>query len=584
MSRDDAPPGARPDPVAGIATAVGSQAGARIDHAATLPAGVKVSVLLATLLTLFLAALDQTIVATALPAIVSQFHALALLPWVSVGYLLSSTAMVPVYGRLSDLHGRRAVLLTGTVVFLAGSALCGLAASMGQLILWRIVQGVGAAAITSTAFAVPADLFAPAERSRYMGWFSATFGLASVLGPWVGGFLTDHLSWRWIFYVNLPLGAVAMGFIVARMPPMTSGVRHAVDGPGIVLMTVATVTLMLALTIAPEARLLGAPAVPVLIAVTALAALALVPVERRAAAPVLPLALFRNRTFTVVTVASFLFGAATFASVLFLSLFMVNVVGVSASAAGSALVPLMVGLVASSMLASWIVHHTHKYKGLIVGGLVVMAVGFWLGARMDVTTTHAGVVWRMVVLGVGAGPGMPLLSLALQNAVPLEDVGAATATRQYFTQIGQALGAAVFGVMLAGTLAASLAASLPPVTGTLPPPLRTALAPGRFQQSATGRPGSDPGTLVRTTIAGAIRSDLARRHAEADSVAAMAAGRALAERVTLEVRRAFARAVGRVYAGGLAVTVLAVVIVAVGLPELRLRTSNRPEAYDALAD
>ncbi|HET7224401.1 MAG TPA: MDR family MFS transporter, partial [Candidatus Eisenbacteria bacterium] len=464
---------ALPDPVS-------APAGARIDYAATLAPAAKLGILLAVLLCLFLAALDQTIVATALPAIVSQFHGLDLLSWVSVGYLLSSTAMVPIYGRLSDLHGRRAVLLFGTIVFLAGSALCGLSGSMLQLIVWRIVQGVGAAAITSTAFAVPADLYAPAERSRYMGWFGAAFGLASVVGPWLGGILTDKLSWRWIFYVNLPVGALALAFILARMPRMASGIVHRVDVRGTVLLMTATVALLLALSLDPHVRLLGVPLAAPLVVLGALAVIALVPLERRAASPVLPLALFRNRTFTVVTVASFFIGMATFAAVLFLSIYMVNVIGVSATAAGNALVPLMLGVVLGGLVASGVVHHTHRYKGLILGGLVVCTLGFVLSARLGEHAGNGQVVACMAVMGLGFGPAMPLLSLALQNAVSIEVVGAATATRQYFTQIGQALGAAAFGAVLALSLSGDVARALPPIVAPLPPAVRAELSPRTF--------------------------------------------------------------------------------------------------------
>jgi EmrB/QacA subfamily drug resistance transporter len=391
--------------------------GERIDYASILSGRTKAVILAGVLLSLFLAALDQTIVATALPAIVDDLNGLDLLSWVSTGYLLASTAMVPIYGKLSDLLGRKIILLWGISVFLIGSVLCGIAGNMIQLILYRVIQGIGAAALTSTAFAIPADLFTPVERPRYMGIFGAVFGLASVIGPFVGGLLTDYLSWRWTFYVNLPIGLIALVFIIIKMPRLASGLRAPIDWLGTVLLVTSVVPLLLGLTLDKSVHGWTSPLILGLFAVAAVATVLFLIVERRVPSPIISLGLFHNRTYAVVIGASVLNGAAFFAAILFLSLFMVNVVGVSATAAGSALIPLTLSLVVGSILSSALVQKLGRYKPIILTGFAIMIVGFWLLAQMDVNTTSWGVTWRMIVLGFGIGPAMPLMNLAAQNAV-----------------------------------------------------------------------------------------------------------------------------------------------------------------------
>ncbi|MGH2399687.1 MAG: MDR family MFS transporter, partial [bacterium] len=424
----------------------------RIDYASTLSGQTKTFILAGVLLGLFLAALDQTIVATALPAIIADLRGIDLLAWVSTGYLLASTAMVPIYGRLSDFYGRRAVLLFGIVVFLAGSALCGVAATMMQLVGFRVLQGIGAAALTSTAFAVPADLYPPAERARYQGLFGAVFALASVIGPYVGGLLTDQISWRWVFYVNVPLGAIAVLFILARMPALASGLRAAIDWTGTALLILAAVPLLLGLTLDKSLYPWSSSLIIGLFLLAAVSTAGFILVERRAPAPIIPLDLFRNRTFTVVVLASLLTGAAFFGAIVFISLFMVNVVGVSATAAGTTLMPLTMGVVAGAFTSSMIVQRLGRYKVPMLVGYVISIIGFLLLSAMDASVTRSGVTWRMIVLGLGLGPTMPLLTLVVQNAVSYDRVGAVTAGRQFFMQIGSAVGIAVFGVVLTGAL------------------------------------------------------------------------------------------------------------------------------------
>lgn len=507
-------------------------------------------ILAGVLLGLFLAALDQTIVATALPAIVADLHGLDLLAWVSTGYLLASTAMVPIYGRLADLHGRRRILVAGIVIFLGGSALCGVAQSMLQLIAFRVLQGAGAAALTSTAFIIPADLFAPAERPRYQGLFGAVFALASLVGPALGGVLTDTVGWRWVFYVNVPVGALALAVVLLRMPAMARGIRAPIDWPGTVLLLAAVVPLLLALTLDRTLYPWDAPLTLALLATSGLAAAAFLVVERRAPSPILPLGLFRNRTVALIAAASLLTGAAFFGALFFLSLFMVNVVGVSSTAAGSTLVPLTLAVVTGALLSAQVVQRTGRYKEVIVAGYLVATVGMGLLATMGEHVTQGGVVWRMVVLGLGLGPSMPLLTLVVQNAAPPGQVGTATASRQFFMQIGSVVGVAVFGAIFSATLTRTVEAALRPALAQLPPRgVQRSVDPTALRASLRGLNG---GGGLPVTVSGP-------------------AGTA----VRTAVRHGFAVSILRIYASAIPLTLAASALM-LALPEIPLRRTRPP--------
>ncbi len=514
----------------------------RIDYATILSPQTKWIVLAGVLMGLFLAALDQTIVATALPAIIADLHGIDLLAWVSTGYLVASTTTVPIYGKLSDLYGRRSIMLAGIVIFLTGSALCGIAATMTQLILFRVLQGIGAAALTSSAFSVIADLFVPAERPRYQGLFGGVFALASIAGPFLGGLLTDQFSWRWVFYVNVPVGVVAVAFIAARMPRLHSGLAAAVDWAGTALLIASVVPLLLALTLDKRLYPWSSPLILGLFSVAAAAAALLLFVESRARSPVISLDLFRNRTFAVVSATSMLVGASFFAAIFFLSLFMVNVVGVSATAAGTTLIPLTFAAVGGAFGSTMIVQRVGRYRRIMLAGFSVAIAGFALLASLDASATRWDVTWRMIVLGLGLGPAMPLLNLAVQNAVPHEKVGVATAGRQFFLQIGSAVGTAIFGVVLSSVMTAEFARSAGPILARVPAQARAAV---------------DLEHLRSGTAALASATDPA-----------------LAQLREL-VRTAFAASVTRIYAYATVLLVVAL-LVALALPEIPLRTSNRP--------
>lgn len=542
--------------------------GERIDYASILPGRTKALILAGVLLGLFLAALDQTIVSTALPAIVADFNGLDLVAWISTGYLLASTTMVPIYGKLSDLYGRRAILIWGIIVFLLGSALCGIAADMVQLIIFRVIQGVGAAALTSTAFAVPADLFAPAERARYMGMFGGVFGLSSVVGPFLGGLITDQISWHWVFYVNLPLGLIALAFILRKMPPLKSGLRAPIDWLGTIFLTLAVVPLLLGLTLDKGQYPWGSPLIVGLLATAAVSTAIFLTVERRAPSPIIDFRLFRIRTFWVAIAASVLNGSAFFGAILFLSLFLVNVVGLSATAAGTAQIPLMLAFVTSSITASALVQRVGRYKPFIVGGFIVMLFGFFLMTQLSAQSSVWDVTWRMVILGMGIGPAMPLLNLALQNAVPFQQIGSATAGRQFFQQLGQAVGAALFGVVLSTTLTAQIAANVAPVVQSLPAAVQEQLDLSHLRSATVAAEGA---VGEQADIAGKLA-----QAAEAYGLPA-AEAQAIGGQVSLALKTSFASSITRIYSYAIWLVAAALTLVVLFLPEQPLRKTNRAE-------
>jgi EmrB/QacA subfamily drug resistance transporter len=413
---------------------------------------------------LFLGALDQTIVATAMPRILQELNGLSLYTWVVTAYLLASTSMIPIYGKLSDLYGRKVVVLVGVLLFLAGSVLSGQSRSMPELIIFRAVQGLGSAGIFSTAFTVVADIFTPAERGRYQGLFGAVFGTASVLGPWLGGLLTDSLSWRWVFYVNLPIGLVALAFIIFQMPALKPRLdrKVSIDWWGSVTLLVTVVPLLLALSLGGQEFPWGSMQVIGFFALAAVGVVAFILVEKRAKEPILPFDLFQNRTYVIGNAAALLIaGIAFFGAILFLPIYMVMVVGVSASAAGLTVMPMTIGMVISSFISGQLVSRVGKYRIVLLAGAVILFLGYLLMQGLTVETTRLQVTWRMIILGIGLGPALPLYTLAVQNSVNPREIGAATSSSQFFRQIGAVVGVAVFGTVLASVLSSQLPKYMP---------------------------------------------------------------------------------------------------------------------------
>ena len=442
-------------------------------------------ILLALAVVLLLSALDQTIVSTAMPRIIEQLQGLDLYAWVTTAYMLTSTITVPIYGKLSDQYGRKPILILGVLLFLAGSALCGVSGEFGdlpllgggmvQLVVFRAVQGLGGGALTTCTFAIIADLFPPRERGRLYGVFGSVFGLATVIGPFIGGFFTDHgtvtlfgyevAGWRWVFYVNLPLGLLALFMVMYRMPKLRLGGGGRVDYAGALLLVLTFTPILLALSLGGISYPWDSPRILGLFAMGALSMLLFLVIEMRATNPILPLHLFRIRTFSVATLAYFVVSMAFLGVVMFMPLYMQVVQGISATDSGLAMLPLMAGFMSSGIACGRLVTRTGRYKPFMVGGSVVLIVGVILLSHIGPTTTPHDLAWRLLLTGIGLGPTQTLFSLVIQNATPLHELGIATSVGQFSRQIGATVGVAIFGTVLTHNLTLELPKRLPQLPG-----------------------------------------------------------------------------------------------------------------------
>ncbi len=424
------------------------------------------------LLTLLLAALDQTIVGTAMPRIISQLNGFDRYPWVTTAYLLTSTIAVPIFAKLSDIYGRKWFFLAGTALFTAASGFCGGAGQfawvpgdgMTQLIVFRGVQGLGAGMIIGLLFTIIGDIFAPADRAKFQGLFAAVWGLASIFGPTLGGWITDEFSWRWAFWVNLPVGALAAASILVEFPYFRPhGVQRRIDWWGVLTLTACLIPLLLALTWVTNYGW-SSERVMSLLAAAAIMLAAFLVVERRAVEPLLPFTLFHDSIITVSTVASFLLGVGMFGVILYVPLFMQGVLGISATRSGSLLTPLMMAAVVSSVTAGSIIGRTGRYRRLAIAGSILTTVGMFLMAVMDQSTTQWEVVRNMIIAGFGVGLLQPIYTLVVQNVAPPAQMGAATAATQFFRMIGATVGVAVFGSVLLTKYHHSFESNIPPGT------------------------------------------------------------------------------------------------------------------------
>src|SRR4051812_28299842 len=404
------------------------------------------------MLVMLLASLDQTIVSTALPTIVRELGGLEHLSWVVTAYLLALTVVTPLYGKLGDLYGRKIVLQGALVLFLVGSALCGLAQGMTELIAFRAIQGLGGGGLMVSAQAAIGDVVPPRERGRYTGLFGAVFGVSGVAGPLIGGFLTTHISWRSIFYVNLPLGIAALVVLAATLPSVSERRRHQIDYAGTALLAAGLSALILLTTLGGNTYDWASPQI-VLMGVVSVACLAaLTWVEHRAAEPILPPALFSNRVFVVTSAVAMVVGFALFGALTYLPLFQQVVRGLSPTASGLQLLPVMGGLLVSSIVSGQVITRTGRYKAWPIAGTAVAAIGMWLLSSLDESTASGVAALHMLVLGLGLGMVMQVLVLAVQNAVPYSMLGVATSGSTLFRSIGGSLGTAVLGAVFTGRL------------------------------------------------------------------------------------------------------------------------------------
>lgn len=421
----------------------------------------------ALLLGLLLAALDQTIVSTALPTIVSDLGGLEHLSWVVTAYMLAATAATPLWGKLGDQYGRKKLFQTAIVIFLVGSALCGVAQSMSELIAFRALQGLGGGGLMVLSMAIVGDLVPPRERGRYQGLFGAVFGATSVLGPLLGGVFTEHLSWRWVFYINLPVGIVALAVIAAVLHIPHRSARHVIDYLGTLLIASVATCLVLVASLGGTTWAWGSPQIIGLAVLGVVLTALFVAVERRAAEPVLPLKLFRIRTFTLSAVISFVVGFAMFGAMTYLPTFLQVVRGVSPTMSGVHMLPMVFGLLLSSTVSGQIVSRTGRWKVFPVAGTAVTTLGLLLLHQLDENSATGEMSAYFFVFGLGLGLVMQVLVLIVQNAVAYEDLGVATSGATFFRSIGASFGVAVFGTIFAGRLGDKLAdafrgAELPP--------------------------------------------------------------------------------------------------------------------------
>lgn len=412
-------------------------------------------VMVALLMGMLLSALDTTIVSTAMPRIVAELGGLTYYSWVFSAYMLTSTIFVPLFGKLSDLFGRRMIYQIGLGLFMLGSALCGFADNIIELIIYRAVQGIGGAALMPIAIVIIGDLYPPEQRGKIQGLFGAVFGLASVAGPALGGFLSDHLSWKWIFWINLPLGVVAMAVIAYALKESKGEGKRYVDYTGAALLMSGITALLLGLIMGGVEFPWNSWQIYGLFALGVISTVLFLYVQTKVPEPLLPLNLFKNRVISVSSMLGFLLGAAMFAAISYIPLYVQGVIGVSASLAGYVLTPLMLAMIVTSIIAGRLMAKV-SYRGFVYYSMIVMSITFYLLSLVEINTPLWQVVVYMVLIGLGMGPMNPVLNIAVQGAVDATTRGVATSTLVFFRSIGGTVGVTVMGVFLNNELASQL--------------------------------------------------------------------------------------------------------------------------------
>ncbi len=422
--------------------------------------GRLVPVLIGLMLGMLLAALDQTIVGTAMPRIISDLGGTNI-TWVITSYLLASTVSVPIIGKLSDIYGRRVFFLSGMVIFLIGSALSGTSQNMTQLVIYRGIQGLGAGALMPIALAIIGDIFPPSERGKWQGLFTAVFGLASIVGPLLGGAITDHWGWRWTFYVNMPVGVLAFIAAGLALPRLTKRVMHKIDFLGAGILVVWAVSLLLGFSLGGTEWSWTSWQSIMLFAVAAVGIAVFILVELRQAEPVITPSLFKNDIFTISTISMFLLSAGMFGAISYLTYFVQVVLGQSATNSGIILMPMMMGFIVSSIVGGQLLSRYGRYKYLAIIGFIVAAIGMFLLSRMTPSTTNAEVVRNMIITGLGIGVLMSLFTIIVQNAFGRDKLGQVTASLTFFRSLGSSIGVAVLGAIVTNTFTSKVQQSVP---------------------------------------------------------------------------------------------------------------------------
>ena len=517
-----------------------------------------------TMLALLLAALDQTIVGTAMPRIVAELNGLNYYSWVITAYLVASTIMVPIAGKLGDLFGRKPFLLAGMIGFVAASALCGQSHGMLELVTFRTIQGIFGGMLFATVFAVIGDLFPPSQRARLAGLFGAVFGLSSIVGPTAGGYITDSWGWRWVFYVNLPVGLIAVLLVLVTMPYVRSSASiRDIDFPGAAALVAGLVPLMVALSITRDHGWTS-PEVLSLLAVAAVILAVFFLIEMRTDHPIVPFSLFKNSTFSVSMIVGFLTGFGMFGTIVFVPLIYQGVLGVSATNSGQLLTPMMLGLIVASTLVGQAMVRIRYYRFLGTAGIVVMLLGMWLLSQVTVTTSRLEVVRDIVLVGAGLGTTFPLYLTAVQTALPRNFLGVASSQIQFWRQIGGTIGTAVLGSVLAQRLPVHIQEQVASLH--LPSQLASRFVSGG---------GSNPQTLFDP-------AQIAARRAQASGFGQQ--GAAIFDQVLHAIRAGLAATLHEVFLYGAAILILAL-IASVFLNDvpLRGRQSAREEGAPVVA-
>ncbi len=518
-----------------------------------------IGVVAGTMLALLLAALDQTIVGTAMPRIVAELNGLSYYSWVITAYLVASTIMVPIAGKLGDLFGRKPFLLAGMIGFVVASALCGQSHGMLELIVFRTIQGIFGGMLFATVFAVIGDLFPPTQRARLAGLFGGVFGLASIVGPTLGGYITDSWGWRWVFYVNLPVGLIAVILVIATMPYVRSSASiRDIDFLGAGMLIAGLVPLMVALSItrdhgwtSPEVMgLLGAAVVLLVVFFV---------IELRTDHPIVPFTLFKNSTFSVSMIVGFLTGFGMFGTIVFVPLIYQGVLGVTATNSGQLLTPMMLGLIVASTLVGQVMVRIRYYRLLGTAGVAVMLVGLWLLSQVTVTTSRLEVVRDIVIVGAGLGTTFPLYLTAVQSALPRNFLGVASSQVQFWRQIGGTMGTAVLGSIMAQRLPVHVRDQIANLH--LPPQLTRVFSSG----------GSNPQTLFDP-------AQIAARRAQAGALGPQ--GAATFDQVLHAIRAGLATTLHEIFLYAAAVLILAL-IASVFLNDVPLRGRQPDREEDA---
>ncbi|NQT47610.1 MAG: MFS transporter [Chloroflexi bacterium] len=509
------------------------------------------------MLAMFLGAIDQTVVSTAMPRIIADLGGLDRYTWVTTAYLVAATATMPIVGRLTDMYGRKWFYVAGLVIFLLGSVLSAVSATLTQLIIFRAFQGVGGGIMMANAFIVIGDLFPPAERGKYQGMITAVFGLSSIVGPTLGGFITDNLSWHWIFYINLPLGIPVIVLFVRFFPYIRpTGLKQRVDLMGLTCLVLCIVPLMLGLSWGGAQYEWDSPEVIGALAMGLLMAIVFVMVESRASEPIMPLGLFRDRIVGLCMPIMFFTGFGMLGGLIFIPLYFQGVLGSSATASGSFLTPMMLGVVAGSLVSGQAVARLgghYRYQALL--GLGIMATGIFLLSRMTVDTTYGRAVFNIVLTGLGLGTALPLFTIVVQNAVPYRIMGVATSSMQFFRQIGGTLGLAVLGSLMANRFATAMGTVVPAA-------VKEALPPDGLSQLT-----SDPQALVSPDAATKLEQMFDQFGQE---------GAGLVEQLIHSMREALAAALSDVFFLSF-VAVLVAFVLTLFLKEIPLRSTYQFE-------